>query len=175
MYLWLEGERCEADNGLFKFDHLSNALLACQNIMHLDKKIQMWYFTGDIKSIRYERISPELLRRVSVHYQKGGINYGDRNWEKGMPAMVTWDSAVRHMTNWLEQVPGDEEDHMAAVAWNIMCTMHTIEMTNRDIFKGHLYEPPMHRNIKVGTKTPGRIFLKYFDKSLDSYRGMSYD
>jgi hypothetical protein len=148
LYLWLEGKRTERDGGRFHYDHLSAALMNCQEIMHIELDIPMWYPTMapdyDYTGLRYDCISPEFTRRVSIHYQKGGINYGDRNWELGMPAMVTWDSATRHMTNWLERLPEDKEDHMAAFGWNIMCTMHTIEMVRRGIFKEHMYQPPMH-------------------------------
>jgi hypothetical protein len=162
LYLWLEGERTECDGGLYHYDHLSNALVHCQEIMHLEEDIPMWYPTMapeyDHTGLRYDCISPLFLRRVSIHYQKGGINYGDRNWELGMPAMVTWDSATRHMANWLERLPDDKEDHMAAFGWNIMCTMHTIEMVRRGIFKEHMYEPPMHRNIQTGSTVTGLEF-----------------
>jgi len=99
---------------------------------------------------RYDMISPLFLRRVSIHYQKGGINYGDRNWEKGMPVMVTWDCATRHLTNWLEKE--DTEDHLAAFGWNTMSTMHTIEMVNRGMLPEELNDiPATYRNIKRGT------------------------
>jgi hypothetical protein len=157
LYLWLEGERTkEYDGGYFEFDHLSNVLLSCQEIMHHDSDTLLWAPSvspdyNDCFGLRYDRISPLFLRRVSIHYQKGGLNYGDRNWELGMPAMVTWDCAERHMNNWLEKVSEDEEDHMGAVGWNIMCTMHTIEMVRRGILGEDMFMPPMHRNIQKGT------------------------
>ena len=151
LYLWLEGERVE--NG-YHFDHLSNALACCQEIMHMDLDIPLWCPSANEYDLglRYDLISPLFLRRVSIHYQKGGINYGDRNWELGMPAMVTWDSTTRHFNNWIEAVPDDEEDHMGAVGWNLMCTMHTIEMVRRGMLKEDMYTPPMHRNIQKATK-----------------------
>lgn len=152
MYLWLEGERSqEYDGGLYGFDHLSNALFSCQNIMHMAEDIPLWCpsVSPEYKEMgpRYDRISPLLLKRVSVHYQLGGINYGDRNWELGMPVMVTWDSATRHLRNWIEKEM--TEDHMAAFAWNIMCTMHTIQMVQIGLLPDELYAPPIHRNIKI--------------------------
>lgn len=158
MYLWLEGERmpCDMADAVkekygrhFEYDHLSNALVCCQEIMHMGEDLPLWCPNASPEyermGTRFDQISPVLLRRVSIHYQLGGINYGDRNWELGMPAMVTWDSATRHFTNWLEAVLGDTEDHMAAVAWNIMCTMHTIEMINRGILQPDMFTPPNYR------------------------------
>ena len=155
LYFWLEGERDENDGGVFKYDYLSNALVCCQDIMHIDLDIPMWYPTTppDVINgvgLRYDRISPVFFRRVSIHYQKGGINYGDRNWELGMPVLVCWDSATRHFNNWIEHLPEDNEDHMGAVGWNIMCMMHTIEMVRRGILGDDMYEPPMHHNIQKG-------------------------
>lgn len=161
LYLWLEGERLERDGGSSHYDHLSNALTHCQEIMHIEEDIPMWHPSMspdyDYTGLRYDRISPVFIRRVSIHYQKGGINYGDRNWELGMPALVTWDSATRHMVNWLEHLPEDKEDHMAAFGWNIMCTMHTIEMVGRGVLGREMwdekqdgnisYVPPTHRKL----------------------------
>lgn len=163
MYSWLEGERMPCDMAgtpkaskeSFDFDHLSHALMCCQEIMHMAEDLPLWYPSAspdhEYLGLRYDRISPVLLKRVSVHYQLGGINYGDRNWELGMPAMVTWDSAVRHLTNWLAKE--ETEDHMAAFAWNIMCTMHTIAMINRGILKPDMFTPPNYRpesqNVKI--------------------------
>ena len=163
MYLWIEGERPKRDGGDYRFDNLANALWDCQQMMHMEEDEPLWYPSTspdyDI-GIRYDRISPILLRRVSIHYQLGGINYGDRNWEKGMPAMVTWDSAVRHLVNWLDRET--TEDHLAAFAWNVMCTMHTIEMVNRDLLPSNMYDPPMHRNIRIG-----RLAASIFGEDID--------
>ena len=66
-----------------------------------------------------------------------------------MPVMVTWDSATRHLVNWLEKE--ETEDHLAAFAWNVMCTMHTIEMVKRGMLPEHLDDsPPTYHNIKTG-------------------------
>jgi hypothetical protein len=39
---------------------------------------------------------------------------------------------------------------MGAVGWNIMCAMHTIEMSRRGVLEENMYAPPMHRNIQKG-------------------------
>jgi hypothetical protein len=152
LYLWMEGERPECDGGAYLFDHLANALWHTQQIMHLLEGEEIWMpaTSSNWSGERYDMISPLFLRRTSIHYQKGGINYGDRNWEKGMPAMVTWDCATRHLTNWLEKE--DTEDHLAAVGWNVCSTMHTIEMCRRGLLPETLVETiPMYRNIQRGT------------------------
>ena len=158
LYLWMEGERCEYDNGSYLFDHLANVLFHTQQIMHITEGLPIHFryhpvlpaTSSNWSGERYDMISPLFLRRVSIHYQKGGINYGDNNWKKGMPVMVTWDCAARHLTNWLEKE--DTEDHLAAVGWNIMSTMHTIEMVCRGLLPESLNNIPVsERNIKIGT------------------------
>lgn len=165
MYSWLEGERmpCDMADGVktqtppCTYDHLSNVLLNVQDMMHMDADIPLWYPKVspdyDLKPPRYDKISPLFLKRVSIHYQLGGINYGDRNWELGMPAMVTWDSACRHLTNWLED--DTTEDHLAAIGWNVMCTMHTIIMINRGILSADMFTPPDYMAVrKIETYDP---------------------
>ena len=88
---------------------------------------------------RYDLIPPEPLRRIAKVYERGAEGYGDRNWEKGIPFSRLFDSAVRHLQEWLtlktamrynkslEEVPGPlhpEEDHLAQAAWNILALMH---------------------------------------------------
>lgn len=47
---------------------------------------------------------------------------GDRNWEQGMPHTRYYDSAVRHLGQWLE---GDtDEDHLGHAMWNVAAIMH---------------------------------------------------
>lgn len=66
-------------------------------------------------------ISPVLIHRLGVHLAKGAEHYGEDNWSKGMPYRRTYDSMLRHMGQWLA---GDrEEDHLAAIAFGVMCLM----------------------------------------------------
>ena len=72
---------------------------------------------------RYDLISGKFLRRLAIHLEKGAINYGSRNWEKGIPLRRSFEALVRHIYQWLE---GEvDEDHLAAVACNIMFIIHT--------------------------------------------------
>jgi hypothetical protein len=72
---------------------------------------------------RYDLLPPTAIARVARRYQEGGNIYGDRNWERGMPLHVFIDSALRHI--FLTLAGDDQEDHMAAVVWNILGFMHT--------------------------------------------------
>jgi len=71
---------------------------------------------------RFDLLSPELLFRLSKWAELGSMKYSDRNWEKGMPISRCCDSALRHLVKYLDG--WDDEDHLAAVAWNCMAMMH---------------------------------------------------
>jgi hypothetical protein len=54
---------------------------------------------------------------------RGAAKYGDHNWRKGQPLSRYFESAVRHLYNWLE---GDTtEDHLAAALFNVGGLMYT--------------------------------------------------
>jgi hypothetical protein len=66
-------------------------------------------------------ISPVLIHRLGVLLQKGAEHYGEDNWSKGMPYRRTMDSVIRHAFQWL--AGDEEEDHLAAIAFGVMCLM----------------------------------------------------
>lgn len=61
------------------------------------------------------------LLRLAKHYEAGARKYEDRNWEKGIPISVMVDSAMRHLLKYMDGQT--DEDHLAAVAWNILGAM----------------------------------------------------
>lgn len=72
---------------------------------------------------RFDLLPMWALERVAKLYEAGCIKYGDRNWEKGIPIARYIDSALRHLCKF---VRGDnDEDHLVAAAWNILCAMDT--------------------------------------------------
>lgn len=66
-----------------------------------------------------------IILDVSKHFEEGCNKYGERNWEKGIPAHCYIDSAIRH---YLKFKRGDvDENHARACVWNLLClawTMH---------------------------------------------------
>ena len=65
------------------------------------------------------------LLRLAKHYEAGAKKYSDRNWEKGLPISNFMDSGLRHLLKYLDGM--DDEDHLAAAAWNILGAMWTEE------------------------------------------------
>lgn len=72
------------------------------------------------------------LIEVSKLYEAGCLKYGDRNWEKGQPAHVYVDSAMRHLA---KDLRGDtDEDHLVAACWNTLCLCESLGwITDREL------------------------------------------
>jgi hypothetical protein len=74
------------------------------------------------------------LRRLAIHYENGAKKYGRHNWMLGQPLSRYIDSLERHV--WAVKEGLDDEDHEAAVIWNMISFM----MTQKLIEEGQLPE-----------------------------------
>lgn len=72
----------------------------------------------------------EALLRLSKHYEAGAKKYNRWNYRKGIPVSSFIDSACRHLAKY--QCGCDDEDHLAAAAFNILGAM-LMENTNPDM------------------------------------------
>jgi hypothetical protein len=72
---------------------------------------------------RFDLLPLDALTRIAKHYEAGALKYGENNWKKGMPLTRYLDSAMRHLVKLLGGL--DDEDHAAAVCWNLMSFMYT--------------------------------------------------
>ena len=80
---------------------------------------------GDMASIPWEAIL-----RLSVHYENGAKKYDRWNFRKGIPVSSFIDSACRHLAKY--QCGCDDEDHLAAAAFNVLGAM-LMENTKPDM------------------------------------------
>ena len=71
---------------------------------------------GDMVSVPWEAIL-----RLSRLYQEGARRYERWNFRKGIPVSSFIDSACRHIAKY--QCGKDDEDHLAAAAFNILGAM----------------------------------------------------
>ncbi|MDC3298604.1 DUF5664 domain-containing protein [bacterium] len=71
--------------------------------------------------LRMSLLPQKELKRVMKRYLDGAEKYGENNWMKGMPLSVYYDCAHRHLDAWWSGK--DDEDHAAAVVWNMLCAM----------------------------------------------------
>lgn len=103
---------------------------------------------GDGKAIRepsdgkgrYDLITPFGIQRLAKWYELGAQKYANRNWEKGIPFSRCIDSAKRHLDKFIMGM--NDEDHLAAVIWNVMAIIHYEElgMTELDDMPHYLKE-----------------------------------
>lgn len=86
---------------------------------------------------RFDLIPPQFLMRLARWFEMGAEKYEERNFEKGLPIGRCLDAAMRHLTKY--QAGCDDEDHLAAAAWNIAAIMfyqeHLPEMQNLPMWK----------------------------------------
>lgn len=88
------------------------------------------FSTGSVRDTRegkgrFDLLPTILLRRLAKHYENGAKKYGDHNWKMGQPLSRYLDSAFRHLVAVMENL--QDEDHAAAVIWNITSYMWTME------------------------------------------------
>lgn len=97
----------------------------------------------------YTLISHHANTREAIHLVKGAGKYGRRNWELGQPVSRFLASAFRH----LEQFRSGkrDEDHLAAVRFNVDGIMHMEEEVALGNLPQELLDLPFY---KKETKTP---------------------
>jgi hypothetical protein len=92
--------------------------------------------TGSVRDTRegkgrFDLIPTYPMRRLARHFENGAKKYGERNWEKGQPLSRYLDSAERHL---MAVKDGDwDEDHEAAVIWNMMAFLATKDWIDRGV------------------------------------------
>lgn len=92
------------------------------------------FSTGSVRDAqegkgRYDLLPWIALRRLAIHYENGARKYGGNNWRKGIPFSSYINSAFRHFTKWI--MGWEDEDHLAALLWNIAALLETEEMIKR--------------------------------------------
>jgi len=78
--------------------------------------------------------------RVARHYQNGAIKYDVNNWRLGQPVSRYFDSANRHL--WKLQAGLVDEDHHAALLWNLIAIIQTKIDVDRGILPVKLNNYP---------------------------------
>lgn len=89
---------------------------------------------------RFDLIPMSVLRALAIHYEKGCIKYGDRNWEKGIPIHTFLNSAMRHLA---QVVDGkNDENHLISAIWNLFCAYATILWIQEGKLPEELHDMP---------------------------------
>lgn len=67
--------------------------------------------------------SYNMLLRLAVHAEEGAEKYGDLNWQKGIPLMSYFNSAMRHYCKF--RAGWKDEPHEIAFIWNLAAMLWT--------------------------------------------------
>ena len=89
---------------------------------------------------RFDLLPARALARLARHFEAGALKYGDRNWEKGQPLSRMMDSALRHSFKCLKGE--QDEDHLIAAAWNLLCCADTQERIAEGLLPAELNDLP---------------------------------
>lgn len=80
---------------------------------------------------RPDLISPFFTERLGKVLAKGINKYGEYNWSLGIPNSRFYESTCRHL---MQYAKGEvDEDHLVAVAFNIMAMIHNEEMDKQGV------------------------------------------
>lgn len=101
--------------------------------------------TGAVRDIqaskgRFDLLPPRAIEALAIHYQKGCKKYGERNWELGIPLSRYLDSSLRHAFQFLQGL--EDENHLIAAIWNLMCLYETKERIKEGILPSELDDLP---------------------------------
>ncbi len=104
------------------------------------------FFTGAVRDIRegkgrFDLLPPRALTRLARYFEEGCKKYGERNWEKGIPLSRFFDSAIRHAFKYLQGL--DDEDHLIASVWNLMCLTETEMRIKEGLLDAKLQDIPI--------------------------------
>ena len=72
---------------------------------------------------RYDLIPWEAIHQLAIHCEEGAESYGERNCEKGIPIHSLIDSAIRHLSCYMQGMKN--EPHLRAAFWNIAFAIWT--------------------------------------------------
>lgn len=89
---------------------------------------------------RYDLLPMEALRRLALQYERGAAEYGDENWRKGYPTRTCVASAMRHLCKYMQG--HRDEDHLAAVMWNVAAVIEIQDMIWRGLLEPSLDNLP---------------------------------
>lgn len=80
------------------------------------------------------------LQHAALQMQIGAQTYEDRNWEKGMNLSWFADSAMRHLGLYIAGF--DDEPHLDAALWNLLCLVEGQERIKRGLWPAELDDLP---------------------------------
>lgn len=115
---------------------------------------------------RFDLLPPFALHALAIHYEKGGIEHEDRNWEQGLPIHSFVDSAIRHIIRYMK---GEhKEPHLVAALWNIIGAVETEERIALGILPKELDDMPKYLK-KMEEEAEYESEYEAIEKALDAH------
>lgn len=106
--------------------------LTAYDIMHGNAYLA----TGKIVAGLYDGDRLQALTDLARRFEDGAEKYTARNWEMGIPTHRYIDSALRHLAKF--EAGELDEDHRAAVLWNVICLDWTLAKIRNGELPGEL-------------------------------------
>lgn len=95
------------------------------NLSQFQQSKNTKYIDGAIDALLAGKNKYEEMLKLALHFENGAIKYGERNWEKGLPADCYIDSAARHYHKY--KSGWTDEPHYTACLWNLVALKWTFE------------------------------------------------
>lgn len=89
---------------------------------------------------RFDLVPYHGLKLVALQMERGAVKYSERNWELGMPLSVFLNSAENHLGKL--KAGYDDEPHLDAALWNLMCLAEGIERIRQGIWPAKFDDLP---------------------------------
>lgn len=133
---------CNAEEGEFHSTNCSYFMFLGPKYRTKDSGARQEFSTGMVRDTskgkpRFDLIYKPLLWRWAELMSRGAEKYGPRNWEKAATQEEldrAMESAERHLQQGLR---GDiDEDHFAAVCFNLGCIIHIQRKLNESKIRG---------------------------------------
>ena len=109
---------------------------------------------------RPDLISPWANQALAAVLEAGAAEYGDRNWERGIPIMRHMASCKRHIDQFIMRLTEETKDgkvvpvnHLWNAYANLMMAIHTMEMIQGGALPDELDDRPDYKPATVGSDT----------------------
>jgi hypothetical protein len=112
----------------------------------LDSGKREQFDSGMVRDVADNKGNPSLLpfnalNRLALHLEKGSKKYGRSNWRLSAPVSRFFDSAMRHLFKYAEDID-PEEDHLSAALFNIAAIVEMQIGVDRGIYDPKIIDMP---------------------------------
>jgi hypothetical protein len=102
---------------------------------------------------RFDLLPFNAVQEAAVVFERGGLKYEDRNWERGIPVWSFLSAGARHLHKAISGV--DDEPHLSMALWNIMCAIQTEVWTRQGQLPHELaYDKSLRLCLEYARETP---------------------